>query len=122
MGFKTVLVVVCLAALQVIASNETYTTSVDLSKREFRVVEKNVIGTSYGVFFLVAGATPNKAVAVKNLMENAKITPGSNRCLINLNVERRIIFYLLGVVMIETARADVIEFIQNQASEDHDKK
>jgi hypothetical protein len=109
LSFLTVL----FAAVQILAGTENFETQLDLAGKKYRVIEKNVIGKSYGVFFLVAGATSNRAVAVKNLMEKAQISEGSNRCLMNMNVERRIIFYLLGVVIIDMARADVIEFIEN---------
>ena len=108
---KISFLIVLLSAIHLFAGTENYDTKLDLAKVKYRVVEKNVIGKSYGVFFLVAGATSNKALAVENLMKKAQIPEGSNRCLMNLNVERRVIFYLLGVVIIDIARADVIEFI-----------
>lgn len=108
----TTIIMVALFKSDVIADQFINSTTVDLGAHQCRIVEKNVTGRSIGAFVLVAGASSNKSIAIKKLMENAQITEGSNRFLINLSVERRVIFFIVGVAFVDIARADVVEFIE----------
>lgn len=94
-----------------ICAGENIITNADLSKRDYQMVTKNVIGKSYGFLFsFLFGATSSESKAISNLVNNSTISQDKNRALANLNVSRRYIITPIGLFMIDEARADVIQY------------
>ncbi len=85
--------------------------TVDQSRANFKVVQRNVSARSVGAFVILAGAQASTATAVDRLARKAALTEGSSRTLVNLAVDKRMIFFLIGTATIVTARADVVEFV-----------
>ncbi len=91
--------------------------TIDQSKANFKVVQRNVSARSIGAFVIMAGAAASPATAVDRLVKKAALTEGSSRALVNLVIDKRLVFFLIGTATIITARADVVEFIPETINE-----
>ncbi len=89
---------------------ERISTELNLKKRNFKVLLSNLEGKSVGVFILFFGATPSKAKAMNDLVKKMKNVEGNCVQLANVVTSRKVVFFLIGAVLIDEVRADLIEF------------
>ena len=125
-GFTTgkrnvVLTVLCLLVMLVAVgctSTGTYPatsgTQVDLSRKNFRLVKANAIGTSSGfeLFGFIPFAAPRYTEALSNLYRQAGVTEGAAQTLTNVTQEKSSLYLILFSIPKLTVRADVIEFTE----------
>lgn len=93
---------------------QTSGTQVDLSRKNFRVVKANAIGTSSGFKLLgfIPFAAPTYSEAMSNLYQKAGVTEGKAQTLTNVTQERSSLYLVLFSIPKLTIRADVIEFTE----------
>ena len=72
-------------------------TTVDLSKKNFRVVKQNVIGKSHGFRLLgiLPFANPRLTKAISNLYDTAGIKEGGSIAMVNVEKERSVLYLIL---------------------------
>lgn len=89
------------------------TTSVDLSKKNYRIVKMNAFGESMGFKFLgiIPLISPKYRNAMVDLYSNSGISEGKAHALTNVIQERSSVYLILFSLPKLTVRADVIEFL-----------
>jgi hypothetical protein len=89
-------------------------TQVDLSKKNFRVVKANAVGSSTGfkLFCFIPITSPTYSEAMSQLHRKAGLTEGRAMTLTNVTQENSSIYLLLFSLPKLTVRADVIEFTE----------
>jgi len=116
---NAVLTTICLLAMLVVVgctSTGTYPatsgTQVDLSRKNFRLVKANAIGTSSGfeLFCFIPFAAPTYTEAMTDLYRTAGVTEGAAQTLTNVTQERSQLILILFSIPKLTVRADIIEF------------
>lgn len=87
-------------------------TQVELSSKNYEIVQTNAVGTDFGVklFGFIPINPTSLAEAMESLHEDAKTRPGDCRALINVAKEYRCLYLILFSVPRIVVRADVIEF------------
>ena len=87
---------------------------VDLSRKNFRVVKANAIGSSSGFKLLgfIPFAAPTYSKAMSQLYQKAGLTEGKAQTLTNVTQERSSLYLLLFSIPKLTIRADIIEFTE----------
>ena len=93
---------------------ETINTNVELKQKNFKVLMSNLEGKSVGLFILFFGTTPSKIKAMKNLMKDIENIEGNCVQLANVVSSRRVIFFLIGAVLIDEVRAELIEYTETK--------
>jgi len=90
-------------------------TTVDLSKKNYRIVKLNAIGQSRGFKLLgiIPIVSPRYTKAMKDLYSKADISEGKARALINIAQERSSTYLILFSITKLTIKADIIEFLDN---------
>ncbi len=93
---------------------QTSGTQVDLSKKNFRIVKANAMGTSSGfkLFCFIPFTAPTYSEAMSDLYQKAGLTEGRAQTLTNVTQERSSLYLLLFSIPKLTIRADVIEFTE----------
>lgn len=94
------------------------TTTVNLSRQNFKIVKANVIGSSVGFSFLglITLKAPGYAEAITLLYQQIAVSEGIAQALINVAHESSSTFFILFALPKITVRADVIEFIEGAGS------
>jgi hypothetical protein len=87
-------------------------TQVDLSRKNYRVVKSNAVGTSSGFRLLgiIPFASPSYTSAMSDLYKDAKVQDGSANALVNVTQEESGLYLILFSIPKLTVRADIIEF------------
>ncbi len=99
------------------AFHNTTGTSVDLSKKNYRIIKLNALGESKGFKLLgiIPILSPRYTKAMKDLYSKSGITEGKAYALINVAQERSTLYLILFSIPKLTIRADIIEFLdENQ--------
>ena len=93
------------------------TTTVNLSRKNFKIVKANAIGHSVGFSFLgfFSLKSPGYEEAVTELYRYADVSEGKSRALVNVIHEQTSTYFILFALPKITVRADVIEFIDDAA-------
>jgi hypothetical protein len=93
---------------------QTSGTQVDLSRKNFRVVKANAVGSSTGfkLFGFIPFAAPTYTGAMSRLYKNAGLTEGKAQTLTNVTQERSNLYLVLFSLPKLTVRADIIEFTE----------
>ncbi|WAK02879.1 DUF6567 family protein [Methylobacter sp. YRD-M1] len=92
-------------------------TSVDLSRKNFKIVRANASGHSVGFSFLglINLKSPGYDEAVTQLYKSAGITEGKPQALVNVMHEQTSTYFILFALPKISVRADVVEFIGDAA-------
>ncbi len=87
-------------------------TTVDLSKQNYRIVKANVVGVSKGfkLFGLISFKSANYSKAMTKLYEQANVTEGKPQAVANLLLERSSTYFILFSLPKVRVRADLVEF------------
>lgn len=87
-------------------------TQVDLSRKNYRVVKSNAVGSSSGFRLLgiIPFASPSYTSAMSDLYRDAKVQDGSAIALVNVTQEESGLYLILFYIPKLTVRADIIEF------------
>ena len=90
-------------------------TSVDLTKKNYRVVKANVNGESTGFALLgiIPIVSPSYTDAMSNLSAHGGIQEGKAQALVNVTQDRSVIYLILFSIPKLTVRADIVEFIDD---------
>jgi hypothetical protein len=93
---------------------QTSGTQVDLSRKNFRVVKANAVGSSTGfkLFGFIPFAAPRYTTAMSHLYKKAGIAEGKAQTLTNVTQERSNLYLVLFSLPKLTVRADIIEFTE----------
>jgi hypothetical protein len=93
---------------------QTSGTQVDLSRKNFRVVKANAMGSSSGfkLFGFIPFSAPTYSEAMSHLYKKAGVTEGKAQTLTNVTQERSSLYLVLFSIPKLTIRADVIEFTE----------
>lgn len=93
---------------------QTSGTQVDLSRKNFRVVKANAVGSSSGfkLFCFIPFSAPSYTEAMSHLYRQAGVTEGAAQTLTNVTQERSSLYLLLFSIPKLTIRADIIEFTE----------
>jgi hypothetical protein len=88
-------------------------TSVDLTKKNFRIVKANVIGEDSGFNLLgfIPLVSPKYTDAMADLYSKGNISKGKAQALVNVTQERSSIYLILFSIPKLSISADVIEFL-----------
>ncbi len=88
------------------------TTTVDLSKRNYKIVKANATASSTGFSLLgiFAFKSPSYEEAVTQLYRSAGIAEGRSQAIVNVVHEHNSTYFILFALPKITVRADVIEF------------
>jgi hypothetical protein len=91
------------------------TTSVDLSRKNFKIIRANASGRSVGFSFLglFSFKSPRYEEAITQLYQSAGVTEGKSQALVNVMHEQTSTYFILFALPKITVRADVIEFTDN---------
>jgi hypothetical protein len=91
------------------------TTTVNLSRKNFKIVKANVFGSSVGFSFLglFSLKSPSYEEALTQLYRSADVSVGKSQILVNVMHEQTSTYYILFALPKITVRADVIEFIDD---------
>jgi len=87
-------------------------TSVDLSRKNYRVIKSNAVGESTGFSLLgfIPLASPRYTEAMTKLYAEAGLKEGEAQALANVSQEKSSTYLILFSIPKLTVRADVIEF------------
>ena len=90
-------------------------TSVDLTKKNYRVVKANVTGesTGFALLGLIPIVSPTYTDAMSNLSANGGIQEGKAQALVNVTQDRSTIYLILFSIPKLTVRADIVEFLDD---------
>jgi len=90
------------------------TTTVKLSRQNYKIVKANVIGDSVGfsLLGLVTLKSPEYADAITKLYQSAGVSEGKAQALVNVALEHSSTYFILFTLPKVTVRADVIEFTE----------
>ncbi len=96
-------------------------TSIDLSKANYRIVRPNVVGTSKGfkLLGLITLKSSNYTKAMTHLYEQAQVAEGRPQAIANIVHERGGPYFILFSLPRVRVRADLIEFIGESESTNH---
>ena len=102
------------------ATNGTHiltTTTVNLSKNNFKIVKANAFGSSVGFSFLgiFSLKSPSYEEALTQLYRSADVSEGKPQALVNVLQEQTSTYFILFALPKITVCADVIEFINDAA-------
>jgi hypothetical protein len=92
-------------------------TTVSLSKQNYKIIKVNASGSSSGFSFLglIPFKSPTYHEAISRLYESAGFSKGKAQALVNVELEHSSSYFILFSLPKDTVRADVIEFIDNPA-------
>jgi hypothetical protein len=95
------------------------TTSVNLSRQNFKIVKANAIGSSMGFSFLglITLKSPGYYEAITQLYQYAGVSEGKAQALVNVVHEHSSPYFILFSLPKITVRADVIEFTDSSVPE-----
>ena len=93
------------------------TTTVNLSRKNFKIVKANAFGSSVGLSFLglFSLKSPGYEEALTQLYRSADVSVGKSQALVNVMHEQTSTYFILFALPKITVRADVIEFIDDVA-------
>lgn len=96
-------------------------TSVGLSKDNYKIVKANAIGESWGISLLglIPVKTPYYTEAITQIYQQGGEMEGKPRALVNIVHQQSSNFYLLFSMPEITVRADVVEFVPPPEESDH---
>jgi hypothetical protein len=102
------------------AANGTHiltTTTVNLSRKNFKIVKANAFGSSVGFSFLgiFSLKSPSYEEALTQLYRSADVSEGKSQALVNVMHEQTSTYFILFALPKITVCADVIEFINDAA-------
>ncbi len=88
------------------------TTSVNLSKQNYKIIKANAVGSSTGfsLLGLFALTSPGYSEAITQLYRSAGISEGRAQALVNVVHEHSSTYFILFALPKITVRADVVEF------------
>lgn len=88
------------------------TTTVNLSKQNYKIVKANATGNSVGFSFLglFTLKSPGYEEAITQLYRSARVSEGKAQAIVNLVHEHSSTYFILFALPKITVRADVIEF------------
>ena len=100
------------------------TTTVNLSRQNFKIVKANAIGSSVGFSFLglITLKSPGYDEAITKLYQYAGVSEGKSQALVNVVHEHSSTYFILFALPKITVRADVIEFTDGAVPESFIKK
>ena len=103
------------------ATNGTHiltTTTVNLSRKNFKIVKANAFGSSVGFSFLGIFSlnSPSYEEALTQLYRSADVSEGKSQALVNVMHEQTSTYFILFALPKITVCADVIEFTDDAAS------
>jgi len=103
------------------AANGTHiltTTTVNLSRKNFKIVKANAFGSSVGFSFLgiFSLKSPSYEEALTQLYRSADVSEGKSQALVNVVHEQTSTYFILFALPKITVCADVIEFTNDAAS------
>lgn len=103
------------------AANGTHiltTTTVNLSRKNFKIVKANAFGSSVGFSFLgiFSLKSPSYEEALTQLYRSADVSEGKSQALVNVMHEQTSTYFILFALPKITVCADVIEFTDDAAS------
>jgi hypothetical protein len=106
------------------ATNGTHiltTTTVNLSRKNFKIVKANAFGSSVGFSFLgiFSLKSPSFEEALTQLYRSADVSEGKSQALVNVMHEQTSTYFILFALPKITVCADVIEFINDEAPDKH---
>jgi hypothetical protein len=92
-------------------------TSVDLSRKNFKIIRANASGHSVGfsLLGLINLKSPSYDKAIAQLYKSAGITEGKPQALVNVMYEQTSTYFILFALPKISVRADVVEFIDDAA-------
>ena len=92
-------------------------TTVTLSRKNFKIVKANAFGSSAGFSFLglLSLKSPSYEEALTQLYRSADVSVGKSQALVNVMHEQTSTYFILFSLPKITVRADVIEFIDEVA-------
>ena len=95
------------------------TTSVNLSRQNYKIVKANAIGSSMGFSFLglITLKSPGYYEAITQLYQYAGVAEGKSQALVNVVHEHSSPYFILFALPKITVRADVIEFTDSSVPE-----
>jgi hypothetical protein len=93
------------------------TTTVNLSRKNFKIVNANVFGSSVGfsLLGLFSLKSPSYEEALTQLYRSTDVSVGKPQALVNVMHEQTSTYFILFALPKITVRADVIEFIDDVA-------
>ena len=102
------------------AANGTHiltTTTVNLSRKNFKIVKANAFGSSVGFSFLGIFSlnSPSYEEALTQLYRSADVSEGKSQALVNVMHEQTSTYFILFALPKIAVCADVIEFINDAA-------
>ena len=91
------------------------TTTVNLSRKNFKIVKANAVGRSVGFSFLglFSLKSPCYEEAITQLYRSANVSEGKSQALVNVMHEQTSTYFILFSLPKITVRADIIEFIDD---------
>ncbi|MDD2658685.1 MAG: hypothetical protein PHY54_03265 [Methylococcales bacterium] len=91
------------------------TTTVSLSKKNFKIVKANAVGRSVGfsLLGLFSLKSPCYEEAISRLYWSANVSEGKSQALVNVMHEQTSTYFILFSLPKITVRADIIEFIDD---------
>ena len=94
------------------------TTTVNLSRKNFKIVKANAFGSSVGFSFLGIFSlnSPSYEEALTQLYRSADVSEGKSQALVNVMHEQTSTYFILFALPKITVCADVIEFTDDAAS------
>ena len=94
------------------------TTTVNLSRKNFKIVKANAFGSSVGFSFLGIFSlnSPSYEEALTQLYRSAVVSVGKSQALVNVMHEQTSTYFILFALPKITVCADVIEFTDDAAS------
>ena len=100
------------------AANGTHiltTTTVNLSRKNFKIVKANAFGSSVRFSFLGIFSlnSPSYEEALTQLYRSADVSEGKSQALVNVMHEQTSTYFILFSLPKITVRADIIEFIDD---------
>jgi hypothetical protein len=103
------------------AANGTHiltTTTVNLSRKNFKIVKANAFGSNVGFSFLGIFSlnSPSYEEALTQLYRSADVSEGKSQALVNVMHEQTSTYFILFALPKITVCADVIEFTDDAAS------
>ena len=95
------------------------TTTVNLSKQNYKIVKANAIGSSVGfsLFGLITLKSPGYDEAISRLYQFAGVSEGKAQAVVNVVHEHSSTYFILFALPKITVRADVIEFTDGETKE-----
>ena len=94
------------------------TSSISLSKHNYKIVKANATGKSEGFSFLglIPVKSPTYTEAITRLYQSAPVTEGKAQALVNTVYEHSSSYFILFSLTKITVRADLIEFTDGTVS------